>query len=265
MEEAKPVIRLASTNLSLPEMLLTVPRPCYGASDHTLPALRRNHPIQHRIIRKRTTRVYLSALGFVARQRCGVEVGMALDSLARDGVALADIAQQFDQGGDLRFGERVAPVAVVDELDGDGALAVVVDVMGDLGLWDAGSQGAIAVDHVVDAEHGVRFDVAQVVVQGACADPDGLAGCSIAGGAAGGVDNDHGNGLRANGSRLACLGIASDKRKSRCERRHQQRGQSPQLFGLRLGQPRTFPIHVVPHRAIGSIAVENTGQHEHQV
>ncbi len=159
-------------------------------------------------MRVRSARVHLAPLRSVARQPRLVEIGVAFDAIAPDAAAHCDVTQQRDQGRQLRLGERVDAVAIVDEFDGNGTSAGAVDVMRQLVFGHAGAERAIAVDHVVDAENGMRFDLAQVVVERAGVHPDGLAGQRIAGRATRRMDDDHVDGLRANGAGAARLGAA---------------------------------------------------------
>ena len=68
-----------------------------------------------------------------------VEVGVTLDAIARDATALLDVAEQLHQRRQLRVGKWVVPVPIVDELDADGATAVVKNVICQLVFGHAGA------------------------------------------------------------------------------------------------------------------------------
>lgn len=132
---------------------------------------------------------------------------MALDAVASDAATLFDITQQVHQRCQLRFGKRVAPVAIVDEFDGDGAAAVVPHMMRYLVLGHAGAHCPVSIDHVMDTESGVRFDLPHVLFERASFHPDGFTGLRITGRAARGVDDDHVYGLSADATCAPGFGI----------------------------------------------------------
>lgn len=143
-----------------------------------------------------------------------VEIGVALNAVALDATALPDFTQQIYQRRQLRVGKWVYPIPVVDELDGDGATAVMKNVMHHLVFGHANTQRPIAVYHVVNAKLGVCFNPMQVFFECARGYPNGLACFCIASGAARGMDDDHVDGLCAHATCVACLGIAGGKDES---------------------------------------------------
>lgn len=167
----------------------------------------RKHPIQDCLARERGSRVDLALPCRIAGQPRLIQVRVTLDPIPGDAPSLRDVAQQFHQSAQLRVGVRVDAVAVVDELDGERPSAVAQDVVRELFLGDACTRRAVPIDHVVNAEHRVRLDVAQIGIERACPDPDRLARRAIAGGAAGGMDDDEIDGLRPGGTGPARVGL----------------------------------------------------------
>jgi len=154
------------------------------------------------------TGIHLAALRPVAGESPTIDIGVAPDSVVRDATALRDVAEQLHQRLQLRVRKRVAPVSIVDELDGHGAAVDARGVVGQLIFGDAGAQGAVTIDHVVNAQRGMRFDDSDVVPEVAGIYPDRLACPGIASRAAGRMDHHHVDALRASRAAAARLGHA---------------------------------------------------------
>ena len=80
-------------------------------------------------------------------------------------------------------------------------------MMRNLFLGNARTQRAIPIDHVVNAEHRVRFYVAKVFVESSRADPNRLSSFATAGWTARGMDNNEIDRLRSEAPGPACFGL----------------------------------------------------------
>jgi len=175
--------------------------------------------IKHRLIGKRRTWIYLSALRAVAGKATKIQVRMAPNTPTADAVPPLDPFQQHRQRRQLLLREWVDSVTVVHEFNRNRACAKAIDMVCNLIFRNAAAHCSVAVDHVVNAQDRMGLDLSQVLVQSSTAYPNGLARLCITSGAACGVDDCQVDALTADCATAARIGIA---------RRHAERcGQQP--------------------------------------
>jgi hypothetical protein len=171
--------------------------------------------IKDRLIGKRRTRIYLSALRAVARKATKIQIRMAPNAPTADAVPLLDTSQQVHHGRQLFLWEWIDSVSVVDEFNGNRACAKAIDVVCNLIFRNAAAHCSVAVDHVVNPQDWMGLDVSQVLVQSSAAYPCGLARLCITSGATCGVDDCQVDALTPNCATAARIGSAR-RRAERC-------------------------------------------------